>query len=44
MTVPHGGYPAAWQVTQELVATLSPTDRAKVLAGTAVSVYGLEES
>lgn len=44
MTVPYGGYPVAWQATQDLVAGLSPAEREKVLTGTAVSVYGLEKS
>jgi L-fuconolactonase len=44
MTVPFGGYPAAWRATQELVGSLSTTDRAEVLTGTAVRVYGLEVS
>lgn len=42
MTVPSGGYQATWAVLSDLVAELSPDESARVLAGTAVSVYGLE--
>jgi len=41
MTVLTGGYAATWAVMEELVAELSPDERASVLGGTARAVYGL---
>lgn len=42
MTVPSGGYPAAWAVAEELIAELSAAEQAAVLSGTARRVYGRE--
>ena len=44
MTVPTGGYQHAWAVAAELVGELSPDERARVLAGTATDVYGLDRA
>ena len=42
MTVPSGGYQVTWAVLSDLIAELSPDERARVLADTAISTYGLE--
>ena len=41
LTVPAGGYGHAWAVMSSLVAELSPDEQARILSGTATSVYGL---
>lgn len=43
MTVPHGGYQPHWQVVRELVGELSASEQAQLLAGTASTVYGLQD-
>ncbi|MFC6357307.1 amidohydrolase family protein [Luethyella okanaganae] len=39
ITVPDGGYQPTWRVVRDLVAELSPAERALVLGGTAARVY-----
>lgn len=41
MTVPTGGYEPAWAATQRLIGELSTAERTQVLAGCAVTHYGL---
>lgn len=41
MTVPQGGYQVHWSVVRALVAELTPSERDRLLAGTAESVYRL---
>jgi L-fuconolactonase len=41
LTVLTGGYGHAWQVMSALIAELAPDEQARVLSGTATSVYGL---
>jgi L-fuconolactonase len=43
MTVTDGGYQPHWEVIRELVGELSPSEQAQLLAGTASTVYGLQE-
>lgn len=43
MTVTDGGYQPHWQVIRELVAELSASEQAQLLAGTASRVYGLRD-
>jgi L-fuconolactonase len=42
MTVLAGGYQPVWQVTATLLGELSPAEQARLLAGTATEVYGLQ--
>ena len=44
MTVPHGGYSAAWTVACELAGSLSPDERQQFFAGTATSVYRIRHA
>ncbi len=41
LTVLTGGYGHAWEVMSALIAELTPDEQARVLSGTATSVYGL---
>jgi L-fuconolactonase len=41
LTVLVGGYARAWEVMSSLIAELSPDEQARVLSGTATSVYRL---
>jgi L-fuconolactonase len=44
LTVLTGGYRHAWDVMSSLVAELSPDEQARILSGTATSVYALAPS
>jgi L-fuconolactonase len=41
LTVLTGGYGRAWEVMSALIAELTPDEQARILSGTATSVYGL---
>jgi hypothetical protein len=41
MTLPSGGYAAAWEVLRGLVGELTPAEQSAVLAGTAQRTYRL---
>lgn len=41
LTVLIGGYGHAWRVMSSLVGELSPNEQARILSGTATSVYAL---